>query len=227
MIRLGDPNGPRPGDGPIASPAFDPVWGTLGAPTGRTGDDWPSQADSDLGGPAVEVEILGADFQISGQIHTGQFDRLSDWINMQTGFIQVANALNLHLGTATAPDLDQGRATLWVRLNQIVLVAERAPVAQVRSGAPDVRKERLDVSIVTPGYVLRGDLHIHALGSMTQFLETPDPHFLPMTDLVVHQQDGAAMIARYPFAMVNRAQLVTVLDRSRPRTGELSVPAVA
>jgi hypothetical protein len=225
MIRLGEPNATRTGDDPGTSPVFDPVWGTLGAATGLNGDGWPAEDDADLQGPAVDVEILGADFQISGQIHTGNFDRLSDWINMQTGFIRVANALHLHPGSAVELDADERRATLWVRLSQIVLMAERAPVAPVRSGAPEVPKERQDVSIVTPGYDLRGDLHIHAHGSMTQFLETPEPHFLPMTDLVVRWLDDPTMIASFPFAMVNRAQLVTVHDWSR--SGELPVPALA
>jgi hypothetical protein len=49
---------------------------------------------------------------------------------------------------------------------------------------------------------------------MSQYLESPDPHFLPMTDLTVRWLNDAAMVARFPFAMINRDQLVTVLDQS-------------
>jgi len=83
-----------------------------------------------------EVEIFGNGFQISGQIHTGQFDRLSGWINMQSGFIAIRDALHVHPGKAGAPDLDQRKGTLRVRLSQIVMMAERSAVQAPRPGAP-------------------------------------------------------------------------------------------
>jgi hypothetical protein len=98
VIRLGDPNAQRPNDGFNTPPGFDPVWGTLGAPAAHTGDDWLVRSDDTADGVAVGVEVFGNGFQVSGQIRTGQFDRLSDWINMQTGFIQVQNASHVHHG---------------------------------------------------------------------------------------------------------------------------------
>jgi hypothetical protein len=221
-IRLGDPNGSA--NNPFAAaPGFDPVWGSLGAPVpGR--DDWLSQTGEEgPTGEAVDVEIFGDGFQISGQIRSGQFGRLSDWINMQSGFIQVQDAWHVHLGQRNLPDPDQQRGTLWVRLDQIVLVAERALAQQVRPGAPVVQKQRRKVSIVTPGYSLRGSLHIHTYGSMKQLLETPDPHFLPLTELNVRWLSDSNLVARYPFAMVNRAQLVTILDESSAPAGDTSL----
>jgi hypothetical protein len=221
LVRLGDPNAPRPDNGFGNSPAFDPVWGTLGAPSPQGSDDWLTERPAQpLEGLSVDVEIFGSGFQISGQIRTGQFDRMSDWINMQTGFIQVHDAWHAHLGQIKTPDPDQRKGTLWVRLNQVVLLAERAPVQQSRPGAPVVQKERRRVSIVTPGYNLLGSLHVHAYGSMTQFLESPDTLFMPITDLTVRWLDDPAMAARFPFAMVNRQQLITVLDESQPPSGD-------
>jgi hypothetical protein len=221
FARFGDPNAPRSDNDIGNSPGFDPVWGTLGAASAQGHDDWLSQGPAEVPeGLAVDAEIFGSGFQISGQIHTGQFDRLSDWINMQTGFIQIHDAWHAHLGQIKAPDPDQRKGTLWVRLNQVVLVAERSPVRQTRPGAPVVQKERRKVSIVTPGYNLLGSIHVHAYGSMGQFLESPDTLFMPITDLTVRWLDDPAMAARFPFAMVNREQLVTVLDESQPPTGD-------
>jgi hypothetical protein len=221
FARLGDPNGPRPDNGLGNMPGFDPVWGTLGAPNAQGQDDWLSQRpEEEPEGLSVNVEIFGSGFQISGQIRTGQFDRLSDWINMQTGFIQVHDAWHAHLGQIKTPDHDQRKGTLWVRLNQVVLVAERTPVEQGRPGAPVVQKERRKVSIVTPGYNLVGSIHIHAYGSMSQFLEPASSPFMPITDLTVRWLDDPAMAARFPFAMVNREQLITVLDESQPPAGD-------
>jgi len=219
-IRLGDPNG-RTDGGFNTPPAFDPVWGTLGAPTSGSGSDWLSESPhQDPEGVAIDVEIFGDGFQISGQIHTGQFDRLSDWINMQSGFIQVRDAWHVHLGQRNLPDQDQRRGMLWVRLDQIVLMAEHAVAQRGRPGAPVVQKQRRKVAIVTPGYSLRGNLYIHAYGSMKRYLESPDPHFLPLTELNVRWLSDPSLVARYPFAMVNRAQLVTVLDESSSPAGE-------
>jgi len=213
-IRLGEP--PRRSEGEFETPpGFDPVWGTLGAPSVGGSNDWFSRSTEDESeGLAVDVEIYGDGFQISGQIHTGQFDRLSDWINMQSGFIQVRDAWHVHLGQRNLPDPEHQRGILWVRLDQIILVAERAAVQLSRAGAPVVQKQRRKVSIVTPGYSLRGNLYIHAHGSMKQYLETPDPHFLPLTELNVRWLSDASLVARYPFAMVSRAQVVTMLDES-------------
>ena len=213
VIRLGDPNAQRPNDGFNTPPGFDPVWGTLGAPAAHTGDDWLVRSDDTADGVAVGVEVFGNGFQVSGQIRTGQFDRLSDWINMQTGFIQVQNACHVHHGQGRT-NSDRAKGTLWVRLNQVVLVAERSPAQQSRPGAPVVEKKKRTVSIVTPGYDLCGNIHVVAYGSISQFLESPDPHFLPVTDLTIRGLTDSTMIGRFPFAMVNREQLVTVLDET-------------
>jgi hypothetical protein len=218
LIRLGDPNGPRSGEF-NTPPGFDPIWGTLGAPSAQDSSDWLGR-DQEPEGLAIDVEVFGNGFQISGQIHTGQFERLSDWLNMQTGFIQVRDAWHVHLGLANAPDPDQRKGTLWVRVNQIILVAERSPVAQNRPGAPVVEKQKRKASIVTPGYSLLGSIYVHKYGSITQFLETPDPHFLPITDVNVRWLNDSAMIARFPFAMINREQLVTILDQSSLDSGD-------
>ena len=212
-------NDPHPRDGFETPPGFDPVWGTLGAPA-QTGDNWLSRDEEEAEGLAVDVEIFGDGFQISGYIRTGQFERLSDWINMQTGFIQVRDAWHVHLGQTHAPAPNHRKATLWVRLDQVVLVAERAPVSATRPGAPVVQKQRREVSIVTPGYNLLGSIHVHTYGSMSQFLESPDPHFLPVTDLTVRWLNDPAMVACFPFAMINRQQLVTVLDESVSPAGD-------
>jgi hypothetical protein len=211
-IRLGDPNAPRSADGFDTPPGFDPIWGTLGAPAAPSTDDWLTRDQGGAEGYSAEVEIFGNGFQISGEISTGQFERISDWLNMQTGFIQVRDAWHVHLGQTEAPAPDQRRNTLWVRLNQVVLVAERAPVQGGRPGAPVIQKQQRTVSVVTPGYRIVGKMHIVTYGSMAQFLETPDPHFLPITDVTVHWLSDPAMVGRYPFAMINRDQLVTLID---------------
>ena len=215
FIRLGER--PRSGDdNGYGVPGFDPVWGTLGPQTAPVYDPWlANPGENEFEGVTVDVEVFGNGFQISGQLRTGQFDRLSDWLNMQSGFIRIADASLVHLGNAGRPDTEHEKSTLWVRLDQIVLVAEQsAAQSTTRPNAPVVQKQRRRVTIVTPGYSLRGSIHVHAYGTMKQFLETPDPHFLPMTDLTVRWLSDATMVSHFPFAMVNREQLITVIDEA-------------
>lgn len=218
VIRLGDPSTQE--NGFTTRPDFDPIWGTLGSPA-ETMDQWtPKSADPELEGPAVDVEMFGDGFQITGRLHIGQFDRLSDWLNMQTGFIMVQDACLTRLGRANAPDPDDQQGLLWVRMNQVVLVAERALLQQARPGAPVISKQRRMVTIVTPGYTVRGNLHVHAHGSMKQYLESADPRFIPLTDVNLRWLSDPTLINRFPFGLVNREQLVSVLDDPMSTAGE-------
>ena len=218
FVRLGDLTAADPGAG--RTPGFDPVWGTLGSPSAEVGDPWQTPSPDVETGPIVDVEIFGNGFQITGQICTGQFPRLSDWLNMQQGFIKVQEGTLAHLGPGNMPDPDHQKGTLWVRLNQVVLVAERSTASTSRPGAPVVQKERRKATIVTPGYSLRGILHVHTYGSMKQFLETPDPHFIPLTDLLVRWTSDPTLVTRFPFALVNREQLISLLDEPASPGGE-------
>ena len=212
-LRLGDPSRPPENAGFGGSPGFDPVWGTLGSPDAQANDPWRANSqEADEEGLAFDVEIFGDGFQVSGRLRTGQFDRLSDWLNMKTGFIQVEDGVHVHLGDAPVSDREQSRGTLWVRLDQVVMVAERTNIQQARPGAPVVQKQRRKVSIVTPGYILEGSLHVHAFGSMKEYLEPVEPHFLPITEVTVHWLSDPTLVARLPFAVINRREMITILD---------------
>ena len=120
---------------------------------------------------------------------------------------------DLRVASEHAPEHEQARGTLWVRLDQVSILAERAPAQSSRPGAPVIQKQRRKVSILTPGYNLQGSIHVHAQGSMARFLETPDPRFIPVTDMAVRWLASSTLVARFPFALLNREQLVSILDR--------------
>ena len=210
-----------PGDALFGvDPAFDPIWGTLGSPASPGNGGWPSPAEQVAEGPAVDVELLADGLHLSGRIHTGRFDRLSGWLNAQSGFIPVQDATPVHSGETGALRSGRPEALQWVRLNQIVIVADQSAISQVRPGAPIVQKKRRRVSIVTRAYDLRGDIHVHADGDVSQFLKASEPHFVPITDLTVRWLSNPERVARFPFAMVNREQLVSVIEEAaQPASG--------
>jgi hypothetical protein len=223
FVRLGDSRPLREIDFSHI-PGFDPIWGTLGAPASQSSDPWQAgNEEPDNDGPIVDVEIFGNGFEISGRVCVGQFPRLSDWLNMQQGFIRVQEGTIAHIGRRNMPDQDGQQGSLWVRSDQIVIIAERAVTGAVASGAPAVPKQRRKAMILVPGYSLRGSLHVHAHGSMKQFLETPDPRFIPITDTTVRWTDNPEVVSRFPFALINRHQLISVLDEPTSPAGENGV----
>jgi hypothetical protein len=183
-------------------------------PLVRLDDPWLTQSSPAAEtGALVEVDVFCDGFRISGWIDTGQFERLSDWINMKSGFIGV---LRENPAAADAPAGESGQAggTRWVRLSGVVLVAEHegAMLEQGWRPVPVVQKEKVRVSMVTPGYRLDGDLHVHADGSLCEYLSVPEPRFLPVTDVTVLSRSDATQAARFRFALVSREHLVLVSD---------------
>jgi hypothetical protein len=83
-----------------------------------------------------------------------------------------------------------------------------------------VQKQRRAVTVVTPGYSLHGNLHVHAHGSMKQYLESPDPRFIPLTDVNVRWLSDPSLVNRFPFGLVNREQLISVLDDPASKPGD-------
>ncbi len=225
------PTDPFAGAKPFAqqdSPSvqLDPIFGTPLTELGTWMTAKPGAADDEEAGPRVEVEVLGNGYQVNGAMVTGQFDRLSDWLNMQQGWVNVHDGLLFRPGREVAAD--RQRTSQWVRLNQVVLVAERqkAQRERGRGTTPYVKKERRRVTITTQEFQLRGDIHIVEAGSIRTFLESPDPHFLPMTDVVVRWLADDTVVNHYPFALVNRGQLISVSEDIARDTADYSAATV-
>jgi hypothetical protein len=197
---------------PVHAPAFGEVWGTLGTPIAQGDLGWQGRGNAPQAGATADIELLGDGFHLAGQVDLGQFDRLSGWLSMQTSFIRVLEAVPLPTGHAAGSATRQGKRTIWVRLCQVVAVAERSTVKQVRPGAPIVPKQRRAVTVLTHAHELRGNLHIHDNGSIAEFLAAPEPAFVPMTELAVRWLSGKGGSIGFPFAMINRDQIVTVVD---------------
>lgn len=200
---------------------FDPVWGNLSPRFAPEPDPW-ATAPVDEAASLVDVEVVGNGFQMAGKIKTGQFERLSDWLNRQQGFINLRDATLSHPGHDAGLDGERTKGMLWVRLDQVVIVAQHGAAQPGRSNAPRVNKERRKVTVVTPGYTLRGYIYLIADGSMQQFLESPDPHFLPMTDLVVRWLMDETLVSHHAFALINREQIISVFEEPAKPDGGAS-----
>jgi hypothetical protein len=205
--------GPGVFGGEGGAPAFDPVWGTVGPPLVQDGDPWARPGEVELDGTKIDVEVFCDGLQISGQLGTGQFGRLSDWINMKSGFIPVQHANPRRLGDPGPTDPTQSDDVEWVRLDAVIILAERGDPQNDRLGALVVQKKPLHVTMVTADYRVDCSLHILADGSVRQYLGSPDQRFLPVTEVTLRSRSDPMLAARFPFALVNRDHLLAVLPR--------------
>jgi len=171
------------GDAPMAlapRPAFDPIWGTLGAAIRR-----PLTTRGRGRGPGCRGRDLR---QWLPDLRTDPHRPVRPTIrriNMQSGFIAIRDALHVPPGQGRSPRSRsaEGHAEGPLEPNSDDGRTVGRPGATSGSaGRPEATAQGLDRP---PGYRLEGNFHIHAHGAMTQFLESPDPHFLPITEVTV------------------------------------------
>lgn len=53
-----------------------------------------------------------------------------------------------------------------------------------------IKKDRAEVIILTDQYRIEGTVHLVPKARLTDFLNRPDNHFIPMTNVVVYSQNG-------------------------------------
>ncbi len=188
----------------ITAPANFDIWKM---PEPVSPDPFAISVEDDLS--RVEVQLVGNGFQVDGRLMIGRFERLSDWLNMQQGWIHAENATLIQPGHESP---DDRKCDKWVRLEQVILVSEHREKQLAKPTGAYIQKERRRVTIVTAGYTLRGFVHLHADGSMQTFLESTDTKFIPMTDVVVRWLADETLVSHYPFALINREQMISVSD---------------
>jgi hypothetical protein len=157
-------------------------------------------------GVAVDVELVGPHLRLAGTISLGRFRRLSDLVNHHVGLIGLRNATILRRnGTATRVTAP----TIWVSPAEVTLIGEPGSDGG-GIAAPEFRipKEPHDLVFVTPGHTLTGQVHLIAGGELDTFIESDDPPFIALTDARTRSLADRRIIARYPFALLNRRHIV-------------------
>jgi hypothetical protein len=157
-------------------------------------------------GTTVEVELVGPHLRLSGSIGLGRFRRLSDLLNHHDGLIGLRDATILRRnGTATRVTAP----TIWVSPAEVTLIGELGEPTSAEAPAEfRIPKEPRDVVFVTPGHTMTGRVHIIIGGSFSSFIESNDPSFMPLSDARTRSLADRRIIARYPFALLNRRHIV-------------------
>jgi hypothetical protein len=152
------------------------------------------------------VEIVGPHLRITGRLELGTFRRVTDLVNSSIGLFRLHDAQVLLAAGQTA-NLTVG--DLWVSPHEVTVIAEIEPRRDPRSkDGAYISKTATALAIVTPGHTLTGRIYAPPEASLEVFLQSPEPAFLPMTDLRVRSLIDRHVEADYPFALVSRRHLI-------------------
>ena len=188
------------GDSP---PTFDrsgDAWGSSGSPVG----------DDSEGGGEQYVELIGSSLWVAGMVNLGRFRRVSDFVNIVQGYLVIKEVVVLtRTGEATRLTLPE----LRVLPDDIAVVAQLGddkPPAPALDSNLFIEKTAQRLVVLTRSHIIDGDVFIHGGGSIMSFVDATDPKFIPMSNVRVRWVSDRKLAARYPFALLQRSQILGV-----------------
>jgi hypothetical protein len=210
--------GLRSGDGEAPPTVLPPLQGLPEEPIedGLPGAAWATSSVEPGPAPAVpvsaalavpRVDLIGMQLRVTGLVDLGPFGRLSDYVNLLPGFFAIRDATVLtRTGQATRVTFPEVR----VRLDDVMLVAQRQAQAPPSSAERRVEKQPRRLTFMTAAHLVSGTAYLHAQASMAAFIDATDPAFVPLTDVRVRWLADRRLAGRYAFALVQRAHIVGV-----------------
>ena len=198
-------------------------WGDTPPTFDRSSDAWGTRGGSAFGEEAEEgggdqyIELIGSNLWVAGNVNLGRFRRVSDFVNIVQGYLVIRDAVVLsHTGEATRLTLPE----LRVLPDDIAVVAQlgddKAGAAAGAEGGGGglgdivIEKNRQRLVVMTRSHIVDGDVFIHGDGSIMAFVDASDPKFIPMNDVRVRWVADRKLAARYPFALLQRSQILGV-----------------
>jgi hypothetical protein len=170
----------------------------------------PSRVDQPSSENVLRAELVGPHLRLAGDITLGRFRRLSDVLNHHEGLLRLASVAVLRRnGTATRVRTPE----IWVNPGEVTLVGQpeafpdSLPPAEFR-----IDKERHSVVVVTPGHALTGNIFVAAGAEVAVFMQSPEPAFIPMTDVRARSLADRRIVTSYPFALLNRRHIVAATE---------------
>ena len=159
---------------------------------------------------AVAVELVGSHLRLEGKIGLGYFRRLSDFMNNHDGLIELHDATILRRNG----DPTKVRApSIWLSPTEVTLIGQRES-DPARAGSADLRvtKSERSLIVVTPGHTVTGRVYLMEGASLSAFIESSDPLFIPMTDVRTRSLADRRVTSRYAFGLLNRRQIVATTE---------------
>lgn len=189
-------------------------WGDAPPTFDRSGDAWGSGQtafgeDEEAGGGEQYIELIGTQLWVAGMVNLGRFRRVSDFVNIVQGYLVVHDVVVLtRVGETTRLTLPE----LRVLPDDIAVVGQlaRDQAGSTGDAGALIEKTVQRLVVLTRAHIIDGDVFIHGDGSIMSFVDATDPRFIPMTDVRVRWVSDRKLAARYPFALVQRSQILGV-----------------
>jgi hypothetical protein len=189
-------------------------WGDSPPTFDRAGDPWGTGqsafADEGEGGGGEQyVELIGSQLWVAGMVDLGRFRRVSDFVNIVQGYFALKEVVVLtRTGDATRLTMPE----LRVLPDDIAVVGQLGNDRPQQATGPGVFIEKVPQRLVvlTRSHIIDGDVFIQRDGSIMSFVDATDPKFIPMSEVRVRWVSDRKLAARYPFALVQRSQILGV-----------------
>ncbi len=188
-------------------------WGDAPATFDRTSEAWASVStgfdEEGEGGGEQYLELIGSTLWVAGMVNLGRFRRVSDFVNIVQGYLILRDVVVLsRTGEATRLALPE----LRVLPDDVAVVGQLADDKAQASSDTGVFIEKTARRLValTRSHLIDGDVFIHGDGSIMSFVDATDPKFIPMSDVRVRWVSDRKLAARYPFALLQRSQILGV-----------------
>jgi hypothetical protein len=190
-------------------------WGDAPPTFDRSGDAWGASgsafAEEGEGGGDQYIELLGANLWVAGMVNLGRFRRVSDFVNIAQGYLVMRDVVVLtRTGEATRLTLPEFR----VLPDDVAVVGQLGGggdgAAQPGGGGAYIEKVKQRLVVLTRSHIIDGDVFMQQDGSVMAFVDATDPKFIPMSDVRVRWVSDRKLAARYPFALLQRNQILGV-----------------
>jgi hypothetical protein len=187
-------------------------WGDAPPTFDRSADVWGAQgafAEEGESGGEQYIELIGSELWVAGMVDLVRFRRVSDFVNIAQGYMVIKDVVVLtRTGEATRLTLPE----LRVLADDIAVVGQLSDEKAQSSSDSGVfiEKQAHRLVVLTRSHMIDGDVFIQADGSLMSFVDATDPKFIPMSNVRVRWLRDRRLAARYPFALVQRTQILGV-----------------
>ena len=189
-------------------------WGETPPTFDRSGDAWGTGQSAFAegegeGGGEQYVELIGSQLWVAGMVDLGRFRRVSDFVNIVQGYLVLRDVVVL---TRTGEGTRLALPELRVLPDDIAVVGQLGtdPPAQATGTGVFIEKVKQRLVVLTRSHIIDGDVFIQRDGTIMSFVDATDPRFIPMSDVRVRWVSDRKLAARYPFALMQRTQILGV-----------------
>jgi hypothetical protein len=157
------------------------------------------------------IEVAGPFLRLRGRVSLARFNRLSDMINHNQGFLKLSAA---HLLRRNGEESDLVIPELMVNQDEITFIAQEKPAAPSPQsseaggfGRPTMNRAPRQIVLFTPAFTISGSVYIFGETTIEAVVDTSDPRFVPMINVTTRSLADRRLVSHYEFALVNRTQV--------------------